>query len=315
MKSGISHYLHARDYLAIACVCVFWGTTYLGIRIAVRSLTPAMLMCLRYVASGGVLLIAAWIKGARMPAARELWLTALYGVITIGIGTGCLAYAEQWIPSGLAALMVGAQPFWMVGMEAALPDGERLHFPAVAGMLIGFSGVVLLVAPALFGGGNAFAIDRSSLLKGFFVLQFGAVAWSVGSLGQRRLTRRAHPIVGGAIQQLAAGLAFVLPALLDPRPNRWTVEGMTATAYLAVFGGIIGYSAYIYTMVRLPIALASIYNYVNPVVAVLLGALFLSERLTGTVFVAMAVILVGVFIVKQASSHAPPARHERMPAE
>jgi drug/metabolite transporter (DMT)-like permease len=315
LKSGISHQLHGRDYLAIACVCFFWGTTYVGIRIAVESLTPAMLMCLRYVASGGVLMIAAWIKGARMPAHRELLLTALYGVITIGVGTGCLAYSEQWIPSGLAALMVCTQPFWIVGIEALRTGGERLHLATVAGMLIGFSGVALLVAPVLFGGGNAFALDRVSLLSGFFVLQFGGVAWSIGSLGQRRLARGTHPIVSGAIQQLAAGLAFAPVALLDPRPNRWTMEGIAATAYLAVFGGIIGYSAYIYTMVRLPIALASIYNYVNPVVAVLLGALFLSERLTGTVFVAMAVILVGVFIVKQASRHAPGPRPARMAAE
>jgi len=262
-----------------------------------------MLMCLRYVASGGALLIAAWIKGARMPGRRELSLTSLFGVITIGLGNGSLAYSEQWVPSGLAALMICAQPFWMVGLEAALPGGERLHLPTVAGMLIGFSGVVLLVAPALFGGGNAFSLDRASLLSGFFVLQFGAAAWSIGSIGQRRLTRRAHPIVSGAIQQLAAGIAFSVPALLDPRPNRWTLEGIAATAYLSLFGGLIGYSAYIYTMDRLPIALASIYNYVNPVVAVLLGALFLSERLTGIVLVAMAVILAGVFIVKQTSRH------------
>jgi drug/metabolite transporter (DMT)-like permease len=289
-------------------VCVFWGTTYLGIRIAVQSFSPAMLMCLRYVASGGVLLIVALVKGARMPAARELWLTALYGVITIGFGNGSLAYAEQWTPSGLAALMISAQPFWMVGLEAVLPGGERLHLPTVAGMLIGFTGVILLVAPAALGGGNAFALSRQNLLSGFVVLQFGAAAWSMGSIGQRRLTRRAHPIVSGAIQQLATGLVFAIPALLDPRPNQWTLRGSAAVAYLAVFGGIIGYSAYIYTMDRLPIALASIYNYINPVVAVLLGALVLSERLNATVFVAMAVILVGVAIVKQASRHArPPA--------
>ncbi|MEQ1884191.1 MAG: EamA family transporter [Bryobacteraceae bacterium] len=279
----------------------FWGTTYLGIRIAVRSFSPATLMFLRYTASGGILLIAAAIRGTKLPSARELWLTAMWGVITIGCGNGALAYSEQWLPSGLAALIVCVQPFWMVGIEALLPGGERLHLPTVGGMLIGFSGVALLLVPALLGGGTAFAVDRAGLVSGFFILQFGVAMWSVGSLGQKRLSRKAHPITSGAVQQLAAGLAMGAVSLFDGRPSQWTQEGLLAVAYLSLFGGLVGYSAYIYTLDRMPLALASVYNYVNPVVAVLLGAVFLGEPLTPMVWMAMAVILLGVFLVKQAS--------------
>ncbi|MEQ1948390.1 MAG: EamA family transporter [Bryobacteraceae bacterium] len=288
--------------MALACVWFFWGTTYLGIRIAVRTFSPAMLMFLRYTASGGILLIAMAIRGVKLPAGRELWLTAMWGVITIGCGNGALAYSEQWLPSGLAALIVCVQPFWMVGIEALLPGGERLHLPTVGGMLIGFSGVALLLAPALFGGGSEFAVDRAGLVSGFLILQFGVAMWSVGSLGQKRLRRKAHPIVSGAVQQLAAGLVLGVPALLDPRPNQWTQDGLLAVAYLSLFGGLVGYSAYIYTLDRMSLALASVYNYVNPVVAVLLGALFLGEPLTPTVWIAMAIILLGVFLVKHASA-------------
>ena len=296
MKSGIPRQLHGRDYLAIACVCFFWGTTYVGIRIAVESLTPAMLMCLRYVASGGVLMLAAWIKGARMPAHRELLLTALYGVITIGVGTGCLAYSEQWIPSGLAALMVCTQPFWMVGVDA-LAGGARLPLPAVRGMLVGLAGVVFLVGPA------ALSQETSSrlLLQGFAALQVGAAMWSVGSIAQRRLKTRAHPIVSGAVQQFATGLAFAVPAWLDPRAPVWDAKGIAAVMYLAVFGGIVGYSSFIFAMDRLPVALVSIYTYINPVVAVWLGWLYYREPFGWHQAAAMAVIFTGVAMVKRAS--------------
>src|SRR5277367_5800798 len=114
-------------YIALASVCVFWGTTYLGIRIALESFSPETLMFLRYTTSGGLMLIGAKLTGARWPSFGELWRTALYGVLTIGFGTGSLAFAEQKLSSGLAALIVTTQPFWMTGVEALAPGGERLH--------------------------------------------------------------------------------------------------------------------------------------------------------------------------------------------
>ena len=110
--------------MALACVCFFWGTTYLGIRMALESFSPAMLMCLRYAISGGALLIGALVAGARLPTRGEAWRTALYGLLTIGVGTGSLAYSEQWIPSGMASLFASLQPFYLVGAEALAPGGE-----------------------------------------------------------------------------------------------------------------------------------------------------------------------------------------------
>jgi drug/metabolite transporter (DMT)-like permease len=276
---------------------LFWGTTYLGIRVGLESFTPAMLMCLRYLLSGTLMLIGARVAGAHFPRGRELWRTAFYGALTIGVGTGSLALAEVWIPSGLAALIVSTQPFWMVGVEALTPGGERLRFSAIRGMLVGLAGVAFLIAPAAF----ASATNSQALLQGFLTLQIGAAVWSVGSISQRRLATRTHPIVSGAVQQFATGLAFVIPALLQARSAVWDAKGIGAVVYLAIFGGVIGYSAFIFSMDRLPVALVSIYTYVNPIIAVLLGWLFYREAFGWREAVAMLIIFVGVAMVKRSS--------------
>jgi len=249
------------------------------------------------------MLLVARLSGAHLPSGAELRRTALNGVLILGVGNSALTVAELWIPSGLAALMITIGPFWMVGLDALLPRGERLHWPTLAGMAIGLLGAVLLIGPGALEGGW-----QSGLVKGFLILQVGCFSWSLGSLIQRRQETRAHPIVSGAVQQLAAGLAFVIPALILRGEIHWSPRGVGAILYLVVFGSIVGYSAFIYAMDRLPVALVSIYNYINPVVAVCLGWLFYREPFGWREAVAMAVIFAGVAIVKSVS-HAGRIAH------
>jgi drug/metabolite transporter (DMT)-like permease len=286
-------------YLALVCVCFFWGTTYLGIRIGVSELPPATLMCVRYLFSGSVLLIGAKLRGAYIPRGREFWGSALYGVLTIALGTGALTYAEVWVPSGLASLFVATGSFWLVAAEAAMPGGEPLHGPTIGAMLIGACGAALLVAP----GGSAFASGTRLIVWGFVLIQVGYMGWAIGSILQRRQRSKAHPIVSAAVQQFAAGAAFILPALLQPQSTHWTARGLGAALYLAVFGGIIGYSAYVITISRLPVAVASIYSYINPLVAVLLGVWLYGEQFSMREGIAMGIIFVGVALVKRAQSN------------
>ena len=280
--------------IALACVCFFWGTTYLAIRVALESFSPAMLMCLRYSISGGVLLTGALVAGARLPTRPEAWRTVIYGLMTIAAGTGALAYSEQWVPSGMASLFASLQPFWLVGAEALAPGGERLHWPSIGGMLVGMAGVALLLSP----GGGGQRVSTHAMLAGFFLMQFGGALWSMGSIGQRRMGSRVHPFVSGGVQQLATGIAFALPAFLDGRHETWNTKGMLAILYLAAFGGIVGYSAFIYSMHHLPVVLVSIYTYINPMVAVALGWWFYREPFGWRETVAMIVIFAGVTIVK-----------------
>jgi drug/metabolite transporter (DMT)-like permease len=286
---------HFKAYLALAAVCFFWGTTYLGIRMALESLPPLLLVGLRYTISGTALLLVAYFAKAHLPSGKELFYTALYGVIIIGIGNGCLAFAEVWIPSGLAALFITTSPFWMVGMEALIPGGERLHAPTLLGMLVGLLGTSLLVAPnAIQQGWNG------PSLKGFLVLQFGCCGWAFGSILQRRHATTAHPVVSGAVQQLATGLVFLGPAwLTKTQPVHWTPRSIGAVIYLVTFGSVIGYSAYLYALDKLPVSVVSTYNYINPVVAILLGWLFYREQIGVREVLSMLVIFTGVALVKR----------------
>ncbi|MDP2999627.1 MAG: EamA family transporter [Bryobacterales bacterium] len=289
------HHPHFWAYVSLISVCFFWGTTYLSIRMALESFPPLVLVASRFTISGALLLAAAFLKNARLPRGRELWLTALNGVIILGIGNAALTYAETWIASGLAALILTTSPFWLVGIEALVPGGERLHAPTVAGMLIGLGGAALLVGPGVMdhGGGH-------SLLKGFLVLQLGCMCWCGGSIAQRRQVSRAHPVVSGGVQQLAAGVVFlVLALLIREHPIRWSFRGGGALIYLVLFGSIVGYSAYIYALDKLPVAVVSIYTYINPVVAVFLGWLFYREPFGAREAAAMGIIFAGVAVVKK----------------
>jgi drug/metabolite transporter (DMT)-like permease len=276
-------------------VCFFWGTTYLAIRMSLESIPPMKLVALRFLLSGAILLLGAWLYGAKLPRGRELWVTALFGIMVLGGGNGCLVYAETLIPSGLAAIFITISPFWMVGLEALLPGGEKLTRAVLTGMLVGFGGVLVL----LIKDDGSLALSANTL-KGFLLLQLGNVLWTGGSLLQKRQNFSTNPVVSGAVQQFATGLAFVVPALVSDGSVRWEMRGTLALFYLVTFGSIVGYSAFIYAMNKLPIGLVSIYPYVNPVVAVALGWLFYREPFGGREFVAMAIIFLGVFLVKRA---------------
>ncbi len=292
---------HFKAYAALAAVCFFWGTTYLAIRMALESFPPLLLVCVRYLISGGLMLIAARAAGAHIPRGPELVRAAVCGVFILGVGNGCLVYAELLIPSGLAGLILTISPFWMVGVEALLPGGERLHGPTLFGMAIGLAGAALLFAP------DAAGIDMK-LLNGFLLLQLGMAGWSFGSIYQRRQENLAHPVIVGAVQQLAAGIAFVpLTFLAREHPVMWSLRGAGALAYLVVFGSIVGYSAYAYALDRLPVAIVSIYPYVNAVVAVALGWLVYREPFGTKEAAAMAVIFTGVALVKRSTRRAPRA--------
>jgi len=279
-------------YAALASVCFFWGTTYLGIRISTESVPPAVAVSVRYLLSGSLLLIAAIARGARLPRGRELRVACICGVMILGIGNGAIFYAEQLIPSGLTSLFITISPFWLVGFEA-LMGGERLHLPTIGGMFVGLAGAILLLLP---GAG----VSGSRTLIGFLIVQGSIVSWTLGSLYQRRQPATAHPIVTGAIQQLAAGIAVIPIALASgPFHTLPTQRSLLAIAYLVVFGTIVGYSSFIFAMDRLPVAIVSIYPYINAVVAVFLGWLIFREPFGPRELAAMLIIFAGVAVVKR----------------
>lgn len=283
--------------MALAAVCFFWGTTYLGIRMALEAFPPLILVAVRYTLSGALMLAFARARGIYLPRGRELAACCFSGFFTLSVSNSALAIAETMIPSGLAGLIITISPFWMVGTEALMPGGAPLHAPTIGGMAVGLAGAALLFTPD--PGSHTI---RSAVIQGFLLLQLGMAAWAFGSIFQRRQTGKAHPIIAGAVQQLAAGLILAPAALLVPEhPIHWSARGVAALLYLVAFGSIVGYSAFVYAMDKLPVAVVSIYPYVNAVVAVTLGWLFYRELLGARELLAMVVIFTGVWLVKRYS--------------
>ena len=262
---------------------------------SLESFAPLQLVCARYVISGALLVLFAVAKGAYLPRGKELGAVCFSGFLTLGIGNGALVFSELLIPSGIAGLIITISPFWMVGAEALLPGGERLHAPTIGGMVVGLAGAALLFTPDQ----GTHAIDHN-LLNGFLILQIGMAGWSFGSIYQRRKSGKAHPVIAGGMQQLAAGLILATFAILIPvHPVHWSTRGVLALLYLVFFGSIVGYSAYAYAMDRLPVAIVSVYPYVNAIVAVALGWLFYREPFGLREAIAMVIIFASVWVVKR----------------
>jgi drug/metabolite transporter (DMT)-like permease len=266
---------------------------------ALESFPPMLLVCVRYVISGAITLAFCRARGLYLPKGKELAWACFSGLLGLGLSNAMLVAAETLIPSGIAGLISSISPFWMLGAEALLPGGERLHAPTIAGMLVGLAGAALLFTPE--GG----AINHK-LLAGFVMLQIGSSGWSFGSILQRRKAGKAHPVVAGGVQQLAAGLMMFPVSLISGNMTiHWNTRGVSAMVYLIIFGSLVGYSAFVYAMDRLPVAIVSIYPYVNAVVAVALGWLFYREPFGWRETAAMLIIFAGVAVVK---------RYTQMPA-
>lgn len=264
---------------------------------SLESFPPLMLVTVRYLLSGSIMLLFARARGLYLPRGRELAAACVSGFLTLGIGNGALVFAETLVPSGIAGLIISISPFWMVAAEALLPGGERLHAPTLGGMAVGLAGAALLFTPD--PGTNGM---NRALLTGFMILQVGMVGWAFGSIYQRRNAGKAHPVVAGGVQQLAAALVLLPFSLAIPQPPvHWSTRGVAALCYLVVFGSLLGYSAYIYAMHRLPVAIVSVYPYANAVVAVFLGWLFYREPFGPREMLAMCIIFAGVAIVKKYS--------------
>lgn len=283
-------------YGAWAAVCFFWGTTYLAIRVGLETMPPMLFGGTRFLIAGSILfLVMSRLRGARLPIGREWFDIGLVGLMLLGVGTGMVVWAEQWITSGMAALLVATSPFWVAGLERLFNDGERVGARHIAGLLIGFGGLVLLVAPDLFG-----AALNGRYLLGVLAIQIGCVSWSAGSVYAKRRPSGVSPMMSAAVQMLVAGVALTLVGTVAGEWGAMSFSGRSlgALMYLVAFGSIVAYGSYTYAIQKLPLSIVSTYTYINPVIAVLLGWLVLSEPMGWRVVAAAAIILGGVALVK-----------------
>lgn len=292
-------------YLSWAAVCVIWGTTYLGIRICLESIPPALMGGLRWTLAGTLLAGYVLARGETLPPVSRWGSILLLGFLLLGLGNGGVVFAEQWVPSGLAAVLVATSPFWMAGVEAALPDGERLSRNTIFGLLIGFSGILVLVWPDL-------AMDRGSdrrFLAGVIALQIASFGWALGSSYSKRHARNDHILGTTALQMLAGGLIMLAAGTAR---GEWpqlafTTRTTVSLLYLSTLGAIGGFVAYTYALRHLPVSFVSLYAYINPVIAVALGVALLGEQFDARMATAAALVFAGVAVVRWKSNR-PPAQ-------
>ncbi len=284
-----------RAYLAWAAVCIVWGTTYLAIRIGVEHIPPMLFAGLRWIIAGVIFVSFLRLRGKRLPSKKELFHISVVGIALIGIGNGLVVTGEQFIGSGLAALLITTVPFWVVGMEAFIPSGPKINLMILSGLFLGLMGVTLI-----FNGSWSELLNPSYLLGVVCIL--GAVtAWSFGTVYSKYKKVSVHPLMRAAIQMLVAGTA---QTILGSFLGEWSrislhTDGLISFFYLVFIGSMFGYGSYIYAIEHLPLSLVSTYAYINPIIALFLGWLVLDEKLNLPIIIAAAVIIIGVIIVKQ----------------
>jgi drug/metabolite transporter (DMT)-like permease len=284
--------------LAFALVYVFWGSTYLGIAIAVEHIPPALMCATRFLIAGTLMLAYCAVRGRRiMYAPRQLWHMAVVGTLLLMGGNLTLSYAEQIVPSGLAALLIAVTPLWFLVLDTWLLGDHHISRRGMGGLALGIAGMIVLLWPKL------------SLLAGSF-------SWALGSvLSKLWHSSDLDPISSTAWQVIFAGIANLIFAVLnhDFAHAVWTPRGIGAVLYLVVGGSWIGYTSYIWLLRHAPSSKVSTYAYVNPVVAVFLGWLVLHEAIDRYILIGSAIIIASVIMVTSAKIAAKPVAEE-MPA-
>ena len=283
-----------RAWLAWFAICLIWGTTYLAIKVALGTVPALLVGGLRYLAAGAIMVAVLKQQGRRLPV-RSTWPTqAVIGFTMLGLGNGGVVIAEQYLTSGLTAVLVGTSPFWMVGIDAAFPGGSRLRPQQLIGMTIGFLGIVLLVWPDLradLGPGT---------LIGVIAVQVACIGWAAASSYSKRHSQSVDVLGTATLQMIFGGIVMTIAATIR---GEWahlsfTPPTLAALAYLALLGSVVAFVSYSYALKHLPISVVSLYTYVNPVIAVGLGALLLHEPFGIRQISAAAVIATGMLIVR-----------------
>jgi drug/metabolite transporter (DMT)-like permease len=284
--------------LALGTLYIVWGSTYLGIRIAIHTIPPLLMASIRF-AIAGVLLYAWSVRrgdtAGDRPGRSQWTATAIVGVLLLAGGNGGVSWGEQFVPSGVAALLVASVPIWMV-VFAHFSGDDRISWPVAGGLVIGIAGVALLVQPSGVGTNH---------LLGSLVILGAALSWAAGSVYARRAALPRRPLVSTGMEMIAGSVALLVLAVITGELGKVHLEhvswqSLAALGYLVVFGSLVAFSAYVWLLRHTRTAVAGTYAFVNPAVAVLLGSAFAGEVITPRVLIGGSVIILAVVLVVSA---------------
>ena len=295
--------------IAFAALYLIWGSTYLGIRFAIESIPPLLMAGARFVLAGLIMYAIAGFQSGWKSSLTEWRHALIIGACLILCGNGGVTVAEQWVPSGLASLLVATVPIYIALLAWLTGTAPRPRPMVLVGLAAGFAGVGTLVGPALTAPPSS-STRHTGL--GMLILLFGSLLWSIGSLYSRRASNSASPLLSSAQTMLCGGALMLVLGLARGEAHGFHLQQVTALSlgafvYLVLIGAIVGYTAYIWLLRHCDPAKVATYAYVNPVVAVLLGALFAGETLTARTALAAAIIIGSVAVVITAQQTKPKA--------
>ncbi len=305
---------NTRVWIALISVYLIWGSTYLAIRYVVDTIPPFMAGGMRFLSAGLVLYLWRLSKGDSVPTRKQWRDVGIIGLLLLVGGNGLVSWSEQFVPSGIAALLISTVPIWMVVIESLRHGGEKPKTKTIIGLVLGFSGVVLMIGP----GELSNEIGALHPL-GLIALPMGALLWSLGSVYSKSADLPSSSLMTTSAEMMIGGVGMFIVATLR---GEWTgfslsvVESASWTGllYLAVVGSLGGFVAYAYLLRNAPISLVSTYAYVNPVIAILLGAWIAQESLNGRTILAAAVILGAVILITTGKGQ-PKARKSKSTRE
>ncbi len=286
----------ALAYIALAGVCIIWGTTYLALRIAVVSFPPFLFTVIRQVCAGGILLLILFALTRRaMPSKELLWRQAIAGFFMISLGNGLVAWAEMHIPSGVAAIICSLVPVIVILLNVTIHKEEKPNLPIIGGVALGLVGIVMIFSEHLS------AFSETAYILGILATLAACLAWAGGSIWIKRNRIEGDPFIDAGLQMLFGGL-WLIPfsiAFDNFTTVVWSSEVVWSLLYLIVFGSLVAYASYVYALRELPMTIVSLYAYINPLVAVILGWWVLDEALNGKIWVAMILTIAGIYIVNK----------------
>jgi drug/metabolite transporter (DMT)-like permease len=283
---------------AFAAIYIIWGSTYIAMLFAIRDIPPMMMLGIRFTVAGMILFTYSRLRGESLPANASVVKISFSGVLMLFVGTGAVAWVEQYIPSGLAAIIVATVPLWFVILDKKKWHSNFTNKWIIGGLVIGFIGVLTLVSDSkainLTG-------DKMQLIS-IIVLVIGTISWTAGSLYSKYAKMEGSSPMKAALQMSAAGIVSILTSLIsgEYRDANWSTISMDtifALLYLVSIGSLVGYMAYVWLLSVRPPALVGTYAYVNPVVAVFLGWLLVGEHISRQQLIALGIILAGVILV------------------
>ncbi len=283
-------------YAALGVVCILWGTTFLGIRIGVQDIPPFLFAAIRMVMAGAILTGSMiWFAKAKLPSKEVIFRQALAGFSLFTLGNGLIGLAEVHIPSGITAIICSMIPIWVTLINLGTSSDERPTLPVFLGLAIGLSGIVLMFSNNLSDFNNA-SFGWSLLL--IFIANMG---WSFGSVWVKRKNQTQNTFVVAGLQMFFGGVFLLLASILfdDYSTLTWSSSAVWSLVYLIIFGSVISFACFSYAVKKLPITIVSLYAYVNPIVAVILGSLVLGEEFNVRIAIAMIVTVAGIYIVNK----------------